>query len=239
MNIGTHVIYPTRQEFLVPLALALLFVVLIAFYHPYFHLALILAFVGLIQVNPLSSRFSENLVLLCVPVIGALANFHAVCLTYNSVVLFLLCRSFAIHGTVMPRHIIVYFLMISTWLVYYDESQRALYAGAIMHGIVNPVSFFLLTRKSILLRLGVFAVPGFWMVVNFFLYDLRLVALWDAEICSLYLLWLLGYDKQKVVKRVLLVSLPLVTFAQMYWDVCPRDGKMGDLVVQQFQQWFP
>lgn len=207
--------------------LALLFAVALFRFHPYFYLALILVLVGLVQVSPLSSRLTENLVCLCLPVIGAIANVHVVCLTYNSTVLFLLCRSFAIHGTVAPRHVLVYFLMLASWVVHRNPDETALYAGAILHGIVNPVSFYLFTRRSMLLRLGVFAVPGFWLVVNALLYDQRFVAFWDLEILSLYLFWMLGYDKQTVVKRIMLVSLPLITFVQFHWDVCPRKGAVG------------
>ena len=34
----------------------------------------------------------------------------------------------------------------------------------------------------------------------------------------------LGYDKAYVVQKVLLFSLPLITFCQMHWPICPRNG---------------
>jgi hypothetical protein len=227
MTIAAPAAPPSRLDVVVPLLLALLFAVALVFFHPYFYLALILVFVGLVQAFPLSSRMTENLVCFCLPVIGAIANIHAVCLTYNSTVLFLLARSFAIHGRVHPRHAVVYLLMLASWPFHYDPAQSALYAGAILHGIVNPISFYLFTRKSLVLRLGIFAVPGFWLVANLLVYDQRFVAFWDLEILSLYLFWLLGYDKELVVKRLMLASLPLITFSQIHWDICPRRGAVG------------
>lgn len=216
-----------RFDSLVPLLMASLFVVELFAFQPDVYFALILVFVGLVQVFPLSSRFTENLVCFCLPVIGAIANLQAICLTYNPAVLFLFCRSFAIHGRLHRRHVVVYFLMLATWPFHFDTAQSPLYAAAIMQGIVNPVSFYLLTRPSRLLRLGVFVVPGFWFVVNLFFYDQRFVAFWDLEIFALYLFWALGYDKQVVVQRVLLASVPLLTFGQMHWDICPRKGALG------------
>lgn len=214
----------TPRDFVVPLLLGLLFLAALISFQPYFYLALVLTFVGLVQMFPLSSRFIENLLFCCLPVIGAIANYHHVCLTYNSIVLFMMCRGYAINGRLRARDAVLYFLIISSWLFRFDDSQPTTYAGAIMHGIVSPISFYFYTRRSKWLRLGVFLVPGAFLIDNIYVYRQWFVAFWDVEIICVYLFWLLDFDESWVVQKVLLFSLPLITFCQMFWPICPRTG---------------
>lgn len=64
--------------------LALGFVGMLGWFEQHIYLALILTFVGLVQVFPLASRFTDTFVCCCLPVIGARANVHGVGLTYNT-----------------------------------------------------------------------------------------------------------------------------------------------------------
>jgi len=217
-------------DVIVPLILALLFLVTLFWFDMRFYLLLVLTFVGLVQLFPLSSRLIDNLVLFCLPVIGAIVNYHHVCLTYNSIILFMLCRAYAVRGHVALRDVITFFLIIGTWPIHFEYASRIAYAGAILHGIVSPLSFYLYTRKSLWLRLGVFAVPGAFLLDNLLLYKQWFVAFWDVEILCVYLFWMLGFDKQNVVRKVLLFSLPIITFLQMHWPICPTKGYLVDLV---------
>jgi hypothetical protein len=212
------------KEFTIPPLLGLSFVAVWVSFNAYLYLALIVVFVGLVQVYPLSSRFTENLLFCCLPVIGAIANYHHVCLTYNSIVLFMMCRGYAINGSLRIREIVLYFLIIASWIFRFDDSQPTTYAGAIVHGIVSPMSFYFYTRESRWIRLGVFLVPGLFLIDNIYVYRQWFVAFWDVEIICVYLFWLLDYDESWVVQKVLLFSLPLITFCQMYWPICPRTG---------------
>ncbi len=213
-----------------PLVLALLFVAVFLRFdmRPYF--ILIVTMVGLIQIFPLSSNFVEYLVLFCLPVIGAISNYHHVCLTYNSIILFMLCRAYTVYGHVRTRDVLTFFLIISSWPFHFEQSSQITYAGAILHGIVSPVSFYLYTRKPMWIRLGVFFVPGAFLLDNMILYKQWFVAFWDVEILCVYLFWMLGFDKQTVVQKVLLFSLPVITFLQMYWPICPTKGYLVDAV---------
>ena len=117
--------------------------------------------------------------------------------------------------------------------------QPTTYAGAIMHGIVSPLSFYLYTRKPQWVRLCVFVVPAFFLVDNVIVYRQLFVAFWDIEIACVYLFWLLGYDKQMVVQKVLLYSLPLITFGQMYWPICPRTGHITKFIFDVVKSVLP
>jgi len=220
-----------RLEVIGPLLLALLFVATFLSFDMTRYLVLVLTLVGLIQVFPLSSKLVDNLILLCFPVIGAISNVHHVCLTYNSIILFMLCRAYAVFGRVRPRDFVVFFLIISSWPFHFEDRNQITYAGAILHGVVSPVSFYLYTRKSLWIRLCVFAVPFAFLLDNLFLYKQWFVAFWDVEILCVYLFWMLGFDKQSVVQKVLLASLPLITFLQrMHWPICPTKGYLVELV---------
>jgi len=221
--------YPLRvatrgAELLLPLLLGIGFALSFASFNRQVYLVLVLIFVGLVQVYPLSSRFTENLLFCCLPVIGAIANYHHVCLTYNSTVLFMMCRAYAINGALRMRDIVLYFLIISSWLFRFDAAQPTTYAGAIAHGIMGPTSYWFYTRRSRWARLLVFLVPGAFLIDNIYVYRQWFVAFWDVEIIGVYLFWLLGWDKSWAVQKVLLFSLPLITFCQMYWPICPRTG---------------
>ena len=221
--------YPLRigasaSEVTIPALLGLSFAVAFTFFDPHAYLVLVLIFVTLIQIHPLASQFTENLLFCCLPVIGAIANYHHVCLTYNSTVLFMMCRAYAIHGGIRFRDVVLYFLIIASWLFRFDAAQPTTYAGAIAHGIMGPTSFYLYTRRSRWARLAVFLVPGLFLIDNIYVYRQWFVAFWDVEIICVYLFWLLGYDKSWVVQKVLLFSLPLITFCQMHWPICPRTG---------------
>jgi hypothetical protein len=234
LRIGTSV-----SEVAVPALLGLSFAVAFAFFNPHAYLVLVLIFVALIQIHPLSSHFTENLLFCCLPVIGAIANYHHVCLTYNSTVLFMMCRGYAINGSLRGRDIVLYFLIIASWLFRFDSTQPTTYAGAIMHGIICPLSFYFYTRESRWARLGVFLVPGIFLIDNIYVYRQWFVAFWDVEIICVYLFWLLGYDKSWVVQKVLLFSLPLITFCQMHWPICPRTGYVTQFVFDVVKSILP
>ena len=215
-----------RLEVLGPLALALLFLATFFSFNMTVYLVLILTFVGLVQVFPLSSKFIDNLVLFCLPVIGAIVNYHHVCLTYNSIILFMLCRAYACYGHVRTRDTATFFLIIGTWLIHFEYANQIAYAGAILHGVVSPISFYLYTRKSFWVRMLVFAVPFGFLLDNIFIYQQWFVAFWDVEIICVYLFWLLGFEKQMVVQKLFLFSLPIITFLQMHWAICPTQGHL-------------
>src|SRR5215470_15136655 len=125
--------YPLRVaarggDIVVPVLLGLSFAVALASFNPHAYLLLVLIFVGLIQIHPLSSRFTENLCFCCLPMMGAIANYHHVCLTYNSTVLFMMCRAYAINGGVRFRDVVLYFLIIASRLFRFDASQPTTYA---------------------------------------------------------------------------------------------------------------
>lgn len=221
---------PAGYEIFGPLLLAALFVAVFFHFDIRAYFALIVVFVGLIQIFPLASTFIDNLVLFCLPVIGAISNYHHVCLTYNSIILFMLCRAYAVYGHVRGRDVATFFLIIGTWPFHFEYASRITYAGAILHGIVSPASFFLYTRKPLWIRLGVFVVPGAFLIDNLLLYQQWFVAFWDVEILCVYLFWMLGFEKGSVVQKVLLASLPLITFLQMYWPICPTKGYLVDIV---------
>ena len=128
------------------------------------------------------------------------------------------------------RDFVTYCLIIGTWPFHFDDSNQITYAGAILHGVVSLISFFLYTRKSVWIRLGVFAVPFAFLVDNVLVYRQWFVAFWDVEILCVYLFWMLGFDKQMVVQKVLLFSLPLITFLQMHWPICPTKGYLVHFV---------
>lgn len=224
-----------RWEIIGPLLLALLFLAAFFSFSMRFYLVLILTFVGLVQILPLSSRFIDHLVLFCLPIIGAIANYHHVCLTYNSIILFMMCRAYAVRGRLIARDVLTFFLIIGTWPFYFDDANRITYAGAILHGVVSPISFLLYTRKSRWLRLGVFAVPFAFLLDNLLLYRQWFVAFWDVEILCVYLFWMLGFDKQMVVQKVLLFSLPVITFLQMHWPICPTKGYLVHFVFDSIE----
>lgn len=230
--------YHEEYPYVAAAMLAAGFLVMLVDFRPFVYLGLVVTLVALIQFYPLSSRFTELLVFATLPVIGAIANFHSVCLTYNSVVLFLLCRSYAIHGRLQFRHVILYFLVIATWSVFYIEENAIIYGGGIMHGIMHPVHFILLASRWKWIRFGVFFIPVLWMLNNAFLYKQFFVAFWDFEILCVYLFWWLGKNKEIVVKRIFLISLPTNTFAQMYWDVCPRKGELLFLLKGMIENHF-
>ena len=209
-----------EKEFIIPFLLFLGFLGTVFFYNQAVYFLLIVALVLTVQLSPLSSDMTENIILLCFPIIGLLANYKNICLTYNSTVLFLLTRSFALNGTVRFRYVVVYFLMVAS-VPFYHENPFVLYGGAIMHGIMHPFNFFLITRKSKLVRLCVFIVPVWWGLDNLYK-GLYFTAWWDMEIFLVYFLWALGFDKRQVVQKIFLFSLPIISFAQMFWDVCPR-----------------
>lgn len=219
-----------RGERIAPLLLGIAFAGVLLSFDWNVYLVLILAFVAAVQIVPLGSPLIDNLILCCLPVIGAIANVHHVCLTYNSIILFMLCRAYAVYGRVRVRDAVVFFLIIASWPFHFEESNQITYAGALLHGVVSPVSFYLYTRQSRWLRLGVFVVPGAFLIDNMLVYQQWFVAFWDVEILCVYLFWMLGYEKQMVVRRVLLCSLPLITFLQMHVPICPTKGYLVDLV---------
>lgn len=206
------------------------FMLMLAEFNPYIYLGFVILLVALVQYYPLSSDHTEVLLFATLPVIGAIANFHSRCLTYSSIVLFLLCRSFAIHGKLQPRHALLYFLVIASWAIHYTEENSIIYGGGIMHGFMHPLSFIMFTRKQKWIRLGVFVIPTIWALNNLFLYKQFFVAFWDVEIFLVYFFWWIGKNKETVVKRIFMISLPLNTFAQMYWDVCPKKGELLYLI---------
>lgn len=232
-----------KRPYLLPGLLALAFVPVIFHFSlqdfsGYYYLALILIMVGMVQYFPLSSSTTEWLVFLCLPMVGAIANVQARCLTYNSIVLFLTCRSFAISGTYKPRHFLAYLLVIASWIFYYEpEANSIIYGGALMHGVVHPLHFFFLTRKRRFFHYLVFVIPVTWGLINLLVYKQLFTAFWDLEIFAVYFFWHLGFNKQTVVKRLLLLSLPLITFSQMYWPICPGKGKLIDLVKETFSAY--
>ena len=42
-----------------------------------------------------------------------------------------------------------------------------------------------------------------------------------------------------VVQKVLLYSLPLITFSQMYWPICPRTGHITKLIFDVVKALLP
>ena len=228
MNSISHRFKSSLEDYpyVVAAILGVAFMLMIIDFQPYVYLGLVVILVALVQVFPLSSRFTEVLIFASLPMIGAIANTESRCLTYNSIVLFLLCRSYACYGKLQIRHIFLYFLVIATWLIEYEEANAVIYGGGIMHGFMHPLSFILLSSKKKWIRLGVFVIPALWAINNIILYKQFFVAFWDIEIFSVYFFWWIGKNKELVVKRIFMISLPMNTFAQMYWDVCPEKGKL-------------
>lgn len=235
-DLRSRLIASGRLDVIVPLLMAALFLGVFLSFDMKVYLVLVLVFVGLVQVLPLSSKLIDNLVLFCLPVIGAIVNYNHVCLTYNSIILFMFCRAYAVRGRVALRDVVTFFLIIGTWPFHFDDANRITYAGAILHGIVSPMSFYLYTRKSLWVRLGVFAVPGAFLIDNVLLYKQWFVAFWDVEILCVYFFWLMGFEKENVVQKVLLCSLPVITFLQMHWPICPTKGYLVDLVFNFLQR---
>ncbi|MFT4802183.1 MAG: hypothetical protein ACI93N_001960 [Flavobacteriaceae bacterium] len=91
-----------------------------------------------------------------------------------------------------------------------------------MQGFMNPIHFLFLWSRFKIINWLVLIIPLLWALDNIFKFNQYFVALWDFEIFALYLLWLLKLNPEKVVKRVFLFSLILITFVQMYWDICPK-----------------
>jgi len=209
-----------HRDYTVPLCFSSAFLVLLFNFVPQVYGAVVVAYVLTIQIFPFSSRMSRNLVFFSLPVIGAIANYHHLCLTYNSTVLFLWTRAFAMKGRIGISDVLLYFSVIATWLLY-RGAPGAIYAGGIMHGVMHPLHFLLLKSRFNIVRKLVFVIPIWWGIDNVIQYKQYFTAFWDFEIFSTYFGWALGYDKETVVKRVFLASLPLITWAQIYWDVCP------------------
>ena len=209
-----------EKDFLIPFILFCGFIGLFFFYSQFIYFLLIIALVLCVQLTPLSSDLTENLVLFCFPIIGLLANYKNICLTYNSTILFLLTRSFALNRTIRFRYWVVLFLM-TVSIFFYHGGPKVLYGGAIMHSIMHPLNFFLITRKSRFVKyFVVFIIPVWWGLDNFYR-GFYFTAWWDFEIFLVYFLWALGLDKRQVVQKIFLFSLPAISFAQMFWDVCP------------------
>jgi hypothetical protein len=207
----------------IPLILSAIFFVNLLWFNQYIYLVAIVTMVALIQLKPLSSKFTQNIVFFCFPVIGAIANYESVCLTYNSVILFLWCRTYATHQGILLKDILTYGLIIGTWLLYYDaDINGTIYFGGIMHGFMHPLHYLFLWSRFKLIKWLVIIVPTWFMIDNIFKFEQYFVAFWDFEILSVYFLWLMGLEKEIVVKRVFLFSLPLITFCQIFWDICPK-----------------
>lgn len=210
--------YVSETDFLYPLVLALLFLTCYFFFSMVFFCILVTILLVLINTNALDSRFTENMLWLCLPVMTLTANQYSICLVYNATVFMLWTRAYANDGTIKPKYVLLYLLMIVSFL-WKQDSALIVYTGGIMHGIAGPLNIFLYSRKNKFINKLCFLIP-LWMLYHNTVSGYYFVAYWDVEIISYYFFWFLGYNKQTVVKRIFTLSLFIIVWAHTFYDVC-------------------
>ena len=214
--------YTSRKDFLSPLFLALLFLFCSIFFNYIYFCILISLLLALFNYYSLSSQFTENMLFLCSPLIGLIANYQSLCLVNNAMVFMLWTRAYACHGRIKLRYYIL-FLFIIISFGWYRESSFMVYTGALMPGIIGPINIWLYSLKNKFVNKSVFVIP-LWMLLSNISKGYYFVAYWDIEIIAYYAGWFLGLNKENVVKKIFTLSLLIIVYSYFVLDVCEKTG---------------